>query len=363
VRYAVVGLGHIAQAAVLPAFRHATRNSTLAALVSSDQVKLRELGRRYKVPLLASYEQHDALLRSGQIDAVYIAEPNSLHCDFAIRAANAGVHVLCEKPLAMTEQDCQRMIDGCRRNRVKLMTAYRLHFEKSNLEAVRIVQSGRIGQPRFFNSIFSMQARAGNIRLQKEMGGGPLFDLGVYCINAARYLFRAEPTEVKAIIDKGTDPRFREVEEMAAAVMRFPGNRLATFVCSFGAADSDEYTVVGTKGTLRLKHGYEYVMPIELQLTVNGKTETRTFGKRDQFGPELVYFSDCILKNRQPEPSGIEGLNDERIIQAIFASAKQTSPVRVKTVAKRSRPSLRQEIRKSPITKPELVHAKSGSRD
>jgi predicted dehydrogenase len=363
IRYAVVGLGHIAQVAVLPAFKHAAKNSQLAALVSSDPAKLKELSKRYRVPLAVSYEGYDDLLRSGHIDAVYIAEPNSLHCDFAIRAANAGLHVLCEKPLALNEEECELIIDACKQTGVKLMTAYRLHFEKSNLEAIRLIQSGKIGTPRYFNSIFSMQARAGNYRLKKKMGGGPMFDLGVYCINAARYLFRAEPTRVTAVTATGPDKRFREVEEMAGVVLEFPGNRLASFICSFGAADNAEYQIVGTKGSLRLKNGYEYIMPVELTLTVEGKAKKSVFAKRDQFGPELFYFSDCIQKNKEPEPSGEEGLNDVRIIQAVFESAKKHCSITLRPIAKRNRPTPHQEIRRAPVKKPELVKAKPSSED
>ncbi|HET9131589.1 MAG TPA: Gfo/Idh/MocA family oxidoreductase, partial [Terriglobia bacterium] len=106
VRYAVVGLGHIAQVAIMPAFAHATRNSKLTALVSGDPQKLKQLSRRYEVPYCYSYRQYDQCLREGRIDAVYIALPNSLHCDYAVRAADAGIHVLCEKPMAVTEQEC-----------------------------------------------------------------------------------------------------------------------------------------------------------------------------------------------------------------------------------------------------------------
>jgi predicted dehydrogenase len=362
IRYAVVGLGHIAQVAVLPAFRHATKNSQLVAVISDNPTKRRELTARYRVPLSGSYEQYDALLHSGDIDAVYIAVPNSLHRDFAVRAARAGVHVLCEKPLAVSVAECQQMIDACRRCHVKLMTAYRLHFEKSNLEAIRVVQSGKIGEPRFFNSIFSMQARPGNIRLRKKLGGGPLFDLGVYCINAARYLFRAEPVEVQALSVSGNDPRFREVEESAGAVLRFPNDRLATFVCSFGAADSDEFHVVGTKGALRLNNGYEYAESVEMKVTANGASQTRRFEQRDQFAPELIYFSDCILKNREPEPSGDEGLNDVRVIEAIFESARKGAAIPLPPRTKRNRPTTRQEIRRAAIDEPDLVRAKAGSR-
>jgi predicted dehydrogenase len=361
VRYAVVGLGHISQVAVLPAFKNATRNSKLVALFSDDSVKRRELSRKYKISTVGSYDDYDTCLRSGEIDAVYIAEPNSLHCEFTVRAARAGVHVLCEKPLAVTEQECRKMIEACRRARVKLMTAYRLHFERANLEAVKLARSGKLGELRYFNSIFSMQAQGPNIRLQKKMGGGPLYDLGVYCINAARYLFRDEPTEVLAMTATGSDKRFCEVEEMAGAVLRFPGERLATFICSFGAADAGTYEIVGTKGLLRMNNAYEYVMPIEMQLNIGGKEQSREFARRDQFAPELIYFSDCILKDKEPEPSGEEGLNDVRIIQAIHRSAQASKPVKLPPLKKRSRPSGKQEIKRPPVRKPNLIRAKSAS--
>src|SRR5215510_3249857 len=159
VKYAVVGLGHIAQVAVLPAFAHARRNSRLAALVSNDSAKLKSLSKKYRAGAIFSYDDYDACLE--QVDAVYIALPNSMHAEYAIRAANAGVHVLCEKPMAVTTEECEQMIDACRLNGVKLMIAYRLHFEQVNLEGVDLVRRGRIGQPRFFNSSFSMTVRDG----------------------------------------------------------------------------------------------------------------------------------------------------------------------------------------------------------
>ncbi len=357
VRYGVVGLGHIAQVAVLPAFKNASRNSELVALFSDDPTKQRELGRKYRVPIVGSYRDYDACLRNRDIDAVYIAEPNSLHCDFTVRAARAGVHVLCEKPLAVTEEQCKRMIEECKRNRVKLMTAYRLHFDKANLEAIKMATSGKIGEARYFNSIFSMQAKEGNIRLRKKLGGGTLYDIGIYCINAARYLFQDEPIEVSAFSANNGEKRFREVEEMVLATLRFPEERLASFICSFGAADAASYDVVGTEGCLRLEHAYEYVMPMTMEVTVDDKTQTREFGKRDQFAPELLYFSDCILKNKEPEPSGEEGLIDVRIIEALYKSARTGKAVQVKGLKKRKRPSLRQEIRRPASRKPEIVKA------
>src|SRR5512141_341228 len=147
IRYAVVGLGHIAQNAILPAFAHAGSNSQLVALVSGDKEKLAKLGRKYKTPALYSYEQYDECLGSEAVDAVYIALPNSLHRDYAVRAAKAGVHVLCEKPLAVTSQECKQIMRAAERHKIMLMVAYRLHFEEANLRAIEIVNSGKIGEP------------------------------------------------------------------------------------------------------------------------------------------------------------------------------------------------------------------------
>src|SRR6185437_9110494 len=193
IRYAVIGLGHIAQSAVLPAFANAKQNSTLAALVSDDPEKLKKLGRRYGVDLLCRYEQIDELFSSGSIDAVYVALPNTMHAQTARRASQAGLHVLCEKPMAVSSRDCERMIETARQHHVKLMIAYRLHFEPGNLDAMEIARTGELGDLRFFTSEFTMQVAADNIRTQREMGGGPLYDIGIYCINAARTLFAAEP--------------------------------------------------------------------------------------------------------------------------------------------------------------------------
>ncbi len=361
IRYAVVGLGHIAQVAVLKAFAHASKNSELTALVSGDKTKLEELGEKYGIAHTYSYKRYDECLHSGEVDAVYIALPNHLHKEYAVRAARAGVHVLCEKPLAVTEKECEKMIRAARKNNAKLMIAYRLHFEEANLKAIETVQSGKIGEPRIFNSVFTQQVVETDIRLKKELGGGTLYDIGIYCINAARYLFRSEPEEVFAASVKNTGKRFREVDEMTSAVMRFPGDRLASFTCSFGAESVRGYQVVGTKGQLRVDPAYEYQENLKHRLTVEGKTETRRFSKRDQFAPELLYFSDCIINDRQPEPSGAEGLIDVRIIRALLRSAKTGKPVKLGRFGRKPRPTMKQEIKRPPVRMPKLVNTESPS--
>jgi predicted dehydrogenase len=361
VRYAVVGLGHITQVAVLPAFAHAATNSVLTALVSDDPGKLKQLGKKYHVPYTYSYREYDQCVRSGQVDAVYIALPNSLHCDYAVRAAEAGVHVLCEKPMAMTEEECRRMIEAAERTDVKLMVAYRLHFEEANMKTVELTQSGKLGKLRLFSSVFTMQVREGDIRVKKELGGGTLYDIGVYCINAARYLFQDNPTSVSAFSVGETDRRFREVDEMTAALLHFPGDRLASFVCSFGAADVSAYDLVGTKGSVRVDPAYEYVGPLKQQITIEGKSKVREFPWRDQFAPELVYFSDCILNNALPEPSGVEGLIDVQIVQALYRSAEIGKPVTLTLPKKTHWPTAKQVLRRPRVHKPKLLNVQSPS--
>jgi predicted dehydrogenase len=360
IRYGVVGLGHIAQVAVLPAFTHA-ENCELAALVSDDPEKLEKLGRRYKVKARFSYQQFDECLGSGVVDAVYIALPNHLHREYAVRAARAGVHVLCEKPMAVTEDDCLAMIRAAEENGVKLMVAYRLHFEESNLKAIDLVQSGRLGDPRLFDSVFSMQVEMGDIRLNpREQGGGPLYDIGIYCINAVRNLFGAEPMEVVAFSANNGESRFEQCEEITSAILRFPGReRLASFTCSFNGADVSTYRVVGTKGDLTMDPAYEYAAELKQRLTIDGRTRERTFPKRDQFAPELISFSECILTGAAPEPSGWEGLADVRVIRALYRSSDTGQPVTLEPFSKEDRPGLEQELHRPPVNKPQLVNTES----
>jgi predicted dehydrogenase len=365
IRYGVVGLGWFAQTAILPAFAHASRNSELVALFSEDPEKLAKLGRRYRISpdLRFGYDAYEPALASGAIDAVYIAVPNHLHRDYAVRAAGAGVHVLCEKPMAVTPEDCEAMIDAAETNDVRLMIAYRLHFERANLEAVEAVKSGRIGEPRIYESVFCNDVRdEDNIRLGPiSKGGGTLYDIGIYCLNAARYLFRDEPEEVFAMSARSADPRFAQCDEMTSAVLRFPGERLASFTSSFGAASSHRYDVFGTKGRIRLEPAFEFAEGMKLTIEVGEKKREKEFGKRDQIAPEILYFSDCVRSGAEPEPSGREGLADVRVITALYESARTGRPVRLAPYEKRARPTLRQETRRPAVGHQDLVQVDAPS--
>jgi predicted dehydrogenase len=346
----------------LPAFKNA-KNSELVALVSSDPEKQQKLTEQYNVNRVYSYDQYEECLSQG-VDAVYIALPNHLHRDYAIRALNAGVHVLCEKPLAVTEADCEAIIDAAQKNNRKLMVAYRLHLEKGNLQAIEWANNGQLGDTRFFSSEFAQQVVENNVRVTEDVahGGGPLYDMGVYCINAARYLFRDEPTHVFATISNNGEHRFQKTEEMTTVLLRFPKGRIATFTASFGAADVGRYTLVGTKGILTADPAYEYADAIKLELTLEGKRTKRTFAKRDQFAAELVYFSNCILRKRDPEPSGAEGLADVRVVQAAYESARDGRMIELPPFPEKyQRPNLNQETHRPSHGKPETIKTESPS--
>lgn len=353
IRYAVVGLGHIAQTAVLPAFKNA-ENSELAALITGNPEKDRELSGYYRVKAY-TYDDLERALQKEKADAVYIATPNILHREYTERAVQAGVHVLCEKPMATTQDDCEAMMRAAARNNVKLMIAYRLHFNDANLHAVRVARSGDLGELRYFESLFGLQVKEGNTRTRKTLGGGTLFDIGIYCINAARYLFRDEPIEVVGMTANNEDKRFAEIEEMTGAIMRFPHERLAIFTCSFGSTDVSHYDLVGTKGQLRLDNAYEYRGELKCVTTIGGKRTEKTFKPGDQFAPELIYFSDCIVHNRVPEPSGNEGLAGVRVINAIYESAEIGRAVQIEPVPKKRRPDETMQIQRPPVKKPEPV--------
>ena len=348
-RFAVIGQGHFAQTSILPAFAHA-RRAELTAIFSDDESKLAALRRKYRVEHALPYAQLDEFLRSGAVEAVYIAVTNDRHAEVTERAAAAGVHVLCEKPMASSSAHAERMIAVCQRAHVKLMIAYRLHFDEANLAAVETIKSGKIGDPRYLSAIFSQQVTPGNSRTQRVHAGGPLRDIGIYCINAARYLFRDEPLEVTALAGtRAGDRRFREVDEQVSALLRFPGDRLAQITCSFGAADVASCVVLGTKGRVRLEPAFD-LSNLALEVEIKGKTRRRTFKAHDQVAPEIDELAACIRQGRDPEPSGLEGLADLRVIEAIEAAARTGQRVAVNRVFPERRPSPRQ-VRRAPAAR------------
>ena len=317
-RFAIIGAGHIAQSAVIPAFSHPNTQATLTAMLSDDEEKRRQLSRRHH--LIATWPEAalDEALRSDVFDALYIATPNHLHLAQASAALRAGIHVLLEKPLTVDEAEAKRLLRLAEASSAKLMVAYRLHCDPFYVGALQRVRDGAIGEPRFMTASFSMQLTPGNVRsLPAAKGGGPLHDLGIYCINAARSLFRSEPLAVQAMANAGHDRRSQQVAEMVSVTLRFPGGCLASFTVSFAASSTGWYQIVGTTGSLCLDTAFNTSGTRTLEQTTGGRTRTSTQAIGDQFAAEIAYFTTCVRQRRIPEPGVHEGLRDMRVVDAI----------------------------------------------
>ncbi len=322
VRYAVVGNGWISQEAFLPGVNQ-TGNSEVVALVSGHRAKAEKIASFHGIPKIYDYSEYDSLLRSGTIDAVYIALPNSMHTDFCMRAAKAGIHALVEKPLAISTVESEAMIAAAAKAGVWLSTAYRLHTDEATLKLYDLVRTGAIGDPRQFHSSFSFQVGAGNHRLLAKHWGGALQDIGVYCINAARHAFASEPVEVMAMDSMGEDDeRFREVPASISANLRFAKGRMASFYCSFGAGVTDMFRVLGSEGEITMTNAYRFEMARSFELRRGDKVERFEFPLTDNFSGQTAYFSDCITKGTKPEPDGEDGLADMITMLAIEEASR-----------------------------------------
>jgi predicted dehydrogenase len=358
VRYAIVGLGDIAQEAMLPGVQH-TGNSEVTALVTSDPVKAQRIGKRYGVSHCFSYEQFDGVLSSGTVDAIYLATPNWRHAEFILPALRAGVHVLCEKPLEISAARCREILNVQRSSSAKLMVAYRLHFEPATLSLISKIRSGELGRVHLFSSVFAQMVDPKNHRARNGDLAGPVLDMGPYPVNAARYVFEDEPVEViSAIGTRHPESGLGDFDDTVAVTLRFPQNRIAQFTVSYYGNTIDSYTVVGTKGNVVMNPGYMYGEPLEQQTAVGEKKDSDSFKNTDHFGGELKYFSDCILKGVDPEPDGEEGYADVRVLEGILRALKAGAPQQLEpfTRSRRIDPNAQKETLRAQ-TSPHLVHA------
>jgi predicted dehydrogenase len=332
--YAVIGLGHISQRAILPGFRHAKR-SKLIALVSGDGNKAKRLAAQFGASDAYTYDALDECLRNLKVEAVYIATPNSMHLEFAVRAAQAGKHVLCEKPLAVTADECRQMIEACHKNGVKLMTAYRKYFEPSALTFKSLIESGKLGRLKIIHTAFTISLPSGDSwHLKKSLaGGGSLFDVGIYCINAVRWMTGLEPIEATAYSWTADPGRFSEVDENMSFQLKFPGSLYMQGSSSFAAAKASFLHVHGEKGWAALDPAYAYNEERRFFGKVAGVWFEKKFKPIDEFCLELDHFSDCIRRNREPEPDGLTGMRDLAVMEAIYEAARRNQPVAIQVPA------------------------------
>jgi predicted dehydrogenase len=331
VGYAVVGLGRFAECAILPAFRH-SRKAKLVAVVSGDERKARRLATKFGASDYYTYEDYPLCLAHPQVEAVYIATHNAGHTEFTVRAAAASRHVLCEKPMANTVEECQQMIDACRTHQVRLMIAYRKYFEPGSLALKKLVASGKLGRLKFLHSAFTFflppKPGAPHWHLDRQRaGGGALVDVGVYCVNTARWLLEKEPLEAAGYPWTVDPKRFRDVEESIAFRLTFPGGLVMQAIASFGAAQASFLHVHGEKGWAALDPAYAYDEERRLFGKIGGRWFEKKFQIIDEVALELDALADCIRRGREPAANGTQGLRDVAVMQAIYRAAREARAV------------------------------------
>jgi len=334
--YAVVGLGKLSLEQILPAL--STCNySRLTALVSGDADKARKVASQYGIAesSVYNYQNFDEIINNKDIDAVYIVLPNSMHHEFTIRAAKAGKHVLCEKPMANSVQECEEMIKACKEAGRKLMIAYRIQYEGYNALAKQWTRDEKFGKVKVIEAYNGQSIPdANHWRVKKNLaGGGALPDIGIYCLNTIRFLLGEEPTSVFATTySTPHDARFKEVEESMLFQMTFPSGTLAMCSTSYGTQASRNYRVYAEKGNYGLDPAFSYSGLKMHTVTQDGQIELKqmpTMVEQNQFALEMDHFSESIACGKQPYTAGEEGLQDMRIIEALYQSAYEKRMIKL----------------------------------
>jgi predicted dehydrogenase len=325
VGFAVLGLGKIAEGSVLPAFRNC-KKAKLVAVISRDRKKAARFARKFKATAYYQNQEFDACLKNPAISAVFIATPNGEHAEFAIRAANAGKHVLCEKPLAATPEQSAAMVEACRKNGVLLMTAYRKYFDPSTLHLKHLIQKGTLGRIDMVHTAFSELYVPGTSQLwlvdARLAGGGPLMDLGVYCVNTCRWILDEDPREVTAQSWLNDKSRFREVEEGISFQMKFSSGIVLQGSSTYSSALSSFIFVQGTKGWALLTPAFPFDEERNVTGRIGGRPFSRKFKIIDEFALEIDEFASAIRRKKTVAPDGIQGHRDLLIINAIYEAAK-----------------------------------------
>lgn len=337
VGYAVVGLGHLSLEEILPALS-SCKKSKLVALVSGSREKMAKVAAQYgiKPSSCYSYESFDQIKSNTEVDVIYIVLPNGLHKEYTIRGAKAGKHILCEKPMANSSKDCSDMIAACSKAGVKLMVAYRIHYQPHNLKVKELLQNKTFGNAKFVEACNSQSsANPDHWRHKKALaGGGALPDIGLYCLNTTRFILAEEPSEVFAYqYSTPGNPLFKEVEELVSWQMRFPSGIIANCVTDYNVHEKRTYTVLCDQGWLSMDKAYAYKGQQLKSAKADGRLERQEeigIAEVNQFAEEMDHFSDCIINKKSPNTPGEEGLKDQIIMEAIYKSAREGKPIQLK---------------------------------
>ncbi|GAA4493927.1 Gfo/Idh/MocA family oxidoreductase [Hymenobacter ginsengisoli] len=336
VGYAIVGLGHLTLGEILPAFGQ-SKHAKPVALVSGDPDKMAKAAKQYgiKPSNCYSYQNYDKLKDNPEVQVIYIVLPNSMHHEFTIRGAKAGKHILCEKPMATSVKECEEMIAACQKANVKLMIAYRIQYEPLNRLAMKSVRDKQYGKVKLLNMVNTQnQAHDQQWRHKKALaGGGALPDIGLYCLNTSRFLLGEEPEEVFAYTySTPGDDRFKEIEENVSFTLRFPSGVISQCLSGYGSFNAKSYAVHAETGTIKMDPAFSYKgLKQERVHAPDGKQQTEQPSNPDkqQFALEIDHMAECVRQNKQPYTPGEEGLQDQRIMEAIYKSAKEGKPVKL----------------------------------
>lgn len=334
---ALIGLGRLSVEQLLPAFRE-SQKARVTALVSGSPDKAKVLAKQYGIAeqSIYDYRNMDRLKDDAGVQAVYIVLPNGMHREYVERSAKAGKHILCEKPMATNSRDAAAMVAASQAARVKLMVAYRIQYEPRHRQVREMIRSQKLGTVKLIEMV-NVQRQGEPKQWRHDLklaGGGALPDIGLYCLNTSRYLLGEEPVEISAMIHttKG-DPRFREVEENVVWHMRFPSGTLVSCMTGYDSHDSRRYRVHGTLGWVDMDPAFSYndlrLRYAHAEGAVEHAEELR-IAEKNQFTLEIDHFADCVKKDKMPFTPGEEGVQDHRLMEAIYEAAKTGRTVAVK---------------------------------
>lgn len=336
VGFAIVGLGHLSVDEILPAFQESRRAKAIA-LVSGSPGKARQIAAQYGIveKNIYTYESFDEIKNNPEIQAIYIVVPNALHREFTERGAKAGKHVLCEKPMATSAEDCEKMINACQKANVKLMIAYRIQYEQYNRKVREIIQGGEYGKVKLIEGVNGQrQSKGWQWRHDKKLaGGGALPDIGLYCLNTARFLLSEEPIEISAqTFSTSNDSRFKEVEENMLFQMRFPSGALVNSSTGYDYHQSKRYRVAMQTGWTEMSPAYSYEglrLKVSEHHEVVENTTQIVMKNQNQFATEIDHFADCIMNDKLPLTPGEEGLQDQRIMEALYEAVRSGKTIKL----------------------------------
>ena len=338
VGFAVLGLGRLSLEEILPAFA-SCKHARVTALVSGDDAKAKTVAAQYGIQHTYTYANLEQMQHNPDIQAVYIVTPNATHREYTERVARIGKHVLCEKPMTVSAADAQAMIDACSKANVQLMVAYRIQYEHNNRYLVEMARAGKLGTVRSIHAI-NMQNQAAPDQwrqIRKLSGGGSLPDIGLYCLNTVRALTGEEPVEVSAtILSPSDDPRFREVEYLVSFTIRFPSGIVAACTSCYSAHKHAELQVMGSDAAARIADAFNYSgqkLTVSRREGIAEVLAEYTQNPSKQFALEMDHFAECVRTGKKPRTGGAEGLQDHKLMTAIYQAAGTGRPVQLPPVA------------------------------